>query len=355
MLRTAIADFDFYQNELESAATALANAFRKSLDLQTKQDEREVNKADHDRLSRIRNEFTSDPKTITVINPVQSLVYDDDIDMRINLGSVPASYLGLAKDEQQRVLILLNGSLIPPQALALDDPFVSLDSNKLLASPISISALPGFDPAHATLIGNSTRIALPKSFNDGPMQLSRSDNALPLQTSLRSLAKGKGISSSRPVNKQSVKTSRNGTSIVTSTLTNVLPGRRMTAAKRADVEQTLSPGITIRFRADLGHLLSGTNTLVVVVVDPGGQRYQQVVSFGVAVVATAPDSRAKLPVLPGHAPSGRPASTPTGIGLHFDTKAVRDRLEKGQSFISQHSALHLQQFRRPQSKSGSSQ
>ena len=345
ILRAAVAALTFYESELETAAAALATAFSKSLDLQAKQDERADKKTDHDRLSRIRGEFTSAPKTITIVNPVQSLVYDDDIDMRIRLGNVPSSYLGLNKDEQQRVLIFLNGGLIAPQALAVGDPFVSLDSGKL-QDPINISGLAGFDPAAAAIIGSAARIDLWQPDTSGAAQSAPLDNTLPLQSSLRSLAAGRYNTSSRPIIQQTVRQSDAGTSVVTSALNNVLPGRRMTATKRAALEQTLPPGTTVQFRADLVNLVIGTNTLAVVVIDPGGQRYQQVVSFGVAVVSAVPSEGAKLPAPPWRKPSGNAASPPASIDLHFNNSVIADRLKKAQTFLTEHSSLHLQEFRR---------
>ncbi len=110
LLRNVINAAEFYNAALEQAAADLGAAFSKSLDLTTKQALQSQRTADLNRLNRIRGEFTSDPKTITILNPVQSLVYDDDVTVQIRLGNVPSSYLGLNKDEQQRVLIFLNGT-----------------------------------------------------------------------------------------------------------------------------------------------------------------------------------------------------------------------------------------------------
>jgi len=337
ILRDTVTGLNFYENDLQNAAAALANAFSKSLELDGKQTERATKAADQNRLRRIRDEFTSDPKTITVINPVQSLVYDDDIEVQIRLGNVPASYLGLEKDEQQRVIILLNGSLIPPQAIAVNDPFVNLDTKKMI-DPVRIADDQSFGPGDTRITGNIAAIGSSRTSEDGAIASGRFNNTvLPLQAGLRSMAIGRGKSSSLPTIQQSTKISEAGRPVVTSVLTNVLPGRRMTASKRAGLEAALPPATTIQFRADLRHLISGTNTLVVLVIDPGGQRYEQVVSFGVTAAAGAPDDGPALPTAPGRGPQGKVAPNPTGIDLHFDRKAIADRLAEGKKFIFQHS------------------
>jgi hypothetical protein len=345
ILRDAIGALDFYQNTLAAAAAALASAFRISLDLQAKQDERDHKKSDHDRLTRIRGEFSSDPKTITVVSPVQSLVYDDDIDVQIQLGGVPKSYLGLANDEQLRVLVFLNGALVQPQSWTIDDSFPSVQSSPLpsAANAGRAAADAGIAPVAGSAAGGRV---LPSAVRQMPASAT-SATALPLQPSLRLLAAGRGNGSSRPVPRQSVTQSKQGATVVTTALTNVLPGRRMTVSKRAELEQTLPPGTTIRFRADRGALVTGTNTLLAVVLDPGGQRYQQAVSFGVTAAAAAPPGDGvKLPAVPGRKPSGNPRPAPTRIDLHFDAKALGDRLKLAGDFIAKNSTSTLREFRR---------
>jgi hypothetical protein len=121
----------------------------------------------------------------------------------------------------------------------------------------------------------------------------------------------------------------------------------MTVSKRAELEQTLPPGTTIRFGAERGTLVTGTNTLLVVVLDPGGQRYQQAVSFGVTAAAAAPPGDGvKLPAVPGRKPGGNPKSIPSRVDLHFDAKALGDRLKLAGDFIAKNSTSTLREFRR---------
>jgi len=352
ILRDAINDLSFYENELQAAAAALGAAFTKSLDLDAKQNERNAKHSDHDRLNRIRSEFTPEPKTVTIINPVMSVVYDDDIEVKIHLAGVPGSYLGLARDEQQRVLIFMNGDLIPPQSLTRDDPFASLDSEQL-RQPIDVSRVAKFDFASNALVGNIAQIRFLEPAERKTVSVER-DNSYPLHAGIRSLSTGRGTGSSRPVIRQSVNASENSPSVVTSTVANVLPGRRMTRTKRSSLEETLSPGTSIQFHVDRDHLVTGTNTLVVVVIDPGGHRYQQVASFGVTAPAVAGNDEPKLPALPGRKRIGRPGIPPGAIDLHFNRGLLANKVKKGQAFLAQHSAQLLKDFRKQPSPVGKS-
>jgi len=230
--------------------------------------------------------------------------------------------------------------------LALDQPFSSLDSAPLL-QPLDVGKLAGFDAARNVIAGSAARISLWRPpQGTAAVAPTSSDAALPLPASIRSLASGRGVASSRPVTRQSVQATGGGSTLVSTALANVLPGRRMTATKRSNLEQNLAPGTAVQFRADRGNLLVGTNTLMVVVIDPGGVRYQQVVSFGVTAPVDLPSSAIpKLPLLPGRA-SPKPVPAPNQIDLHFNANLIADRLKKGQAFLTQHSVQHLQEFRR---------
>jgi hypothetical protein len=143
---------------------------------------------------------------------------------------------------------------------------------------------------------------------------------------------------------QSIAAGHGDNSVVTSTVKNVLPGRRMTPSKSADLEQSLPAGTTIAFRAPRRNLLAGTNTLIVVVADPDGIRYQQNVSFGVTTTPVRADG-VKLPSTVEPRPNDQPASTRSALDLQFDRVALAQRLKQGKAFLARHSALQLQAFR----------
>jgi hypothetical protein len=344
ILRDAIAALNFYETALQATASALADAFQKSLDLEAKQGECDTARVAHDRLDRIRREFTAEPKTVTIVSPMQSLVYDDHVDMRISLGGVPASYLGLEPDAQQRVLVFLNGSLVPLDSLAVEDTLGGAGTAQAPASTRRPGTA-GQDGLTVASPAGQTSIRRAAAANVAATP-GRATNALPLRPSLRSLAAGRIATSSRPVTRQSVTASADGRVVSTTVVANVLPGRRLTPTKRDALEATLPPGLTISFTATRDSLVVGTNTLAVVVIDPGGQRYQQAVSFAVTAPPKRIDGKVPtLPALPGRLKSGNPAQPPKGIDLHFNQRALADRLKSGRELFAKKSAAHFSQFR----------
>jgi hypothetical protein len=342
IFRDAIAALDFYESALDAAAAALANAFQKSVALAAKQTQRDQAKTNHDRLSRIRSDFTSDPKTVTIVSPVQSLVYDDDIDVQIRLGGVPASYLGLGQDEQQRVLVFLNGQLIPPQSLGLADPLGDANQSSTSAPPSQgQQGAAGVDGA--ILAGPLGQIRVVPGLKAKTSVQSGGPTAdLPLPPSLGPIA-GKNVSPSQPAVSQSIISTGDGRLISTTAVGNVLPGRRLTPTKQAAFQASLPAGISIEFRVARSHLAVGSNTLVAVVIDPGGQRYQQAVSFAVTAPGNAVNPKVPvLPPLPGRPKSSEPTAPPGGIDMHLSRDVLANRLEAGRTVFAKQAAAHFQ-------------
>jgi hypothetical protein len=322
ILRDVIDTLDFYQTQLADTAADLGKAFRTAVGLEAKQGTYNNKRAEHAKRHRIRSQFTSSPKTLTILNPVQSLVYEGDVNVEIHLGNVPASYLGLEEYEQTRVAILLNGRLIPPESLILDDPFASFDEPKL-QGPFEFRDVFELAQGGGGLTGNQAALRFsllaeePEIADKSPFEKIPS-----LKPILRAPGYGKNGSSSQPVMRKSARSSRNGLPVTTTSVANVIPGRRMTITKRSHLSQTLPPGITLNFCADRAHLEPGINTLAVTVIDPGGHRYQQVVSF-----STSADG--------GPIPSGNP------IAAHFRGSLIAGRLKDGQKFITRRSKKKL--------------
>jgi len=330
LLRTAINNVNFYGVALEQAAAALSVAFGKSIDLTAKQDSRARKAADLSRLNQIRSDFTPDPKTIVILNPVQSLVYDDDITVQIHLGNVPSSYLGLNKDEQQRVLIFLNGALMPVESLILNSSSLDVNSDK----PSQLR--PG-----VTVERPVSRVAV-RQPETNKFGASVPDAKLPLPRFIGALAENPARAPARPVLSQTVQ--NNGT--VSTTVGNLLAGRRMTLTKRDSLQQDLLSGIAVQFLARRGQLIVGTNSLAVVVIDPAGKRYQQVVSFGILPSVTALQDGARLPAAPGRREAGDPVVPSQGIDLHFNSQALLGRLKDARSSFDQGSAAHFATFKK---------
>jgi hypothetical protein len=344
ILRSAVNALNFYEANLNAAAAALADAFAQSLALEQAQKQHDAKAADRERLQAIRNEAAASPKSITIVNPVQSLVYDDDLGVEIHLGGVPASYLGLNKDEQGRVFVFLNGELIPSSAIALDTVFADLGSGQLLA-PVDVSRLPTFDLANQAVVGNRASIHLRAQPRVAAKPaVATVGGALPLRRSLQAPTTGRAALSSRPLTGQRFGRTGGGTPVTSGRLGNVLPGRRMTPTKRDLVTQALPPGITLQFDVGIERLAEGSNTLAVVVIDPDGQRYQQVVSFA---VVGHPKIKRPAPTLPTVKPAvdRKPIANKDRIDLHFQAKAIGARVEAGRAFVEQHAITRLQGLR----------
>ncbi len=345
VLRDAVDDLDFYESELQAATTAVADAFRKWVNLEDLQQTLDAKSADQTRLAQIRTDFASTPKSVTIVNPVQSLVYDDDLRVQVHLGGVPASYLGLNADEQQRVFILLNGQLIPPIALAVDEPFIELET---VGPPAAIdrSRLPALSRAPTGILGKVASIQLHHAPASQPAIAPDSSKRLPpLRSSLRSTGRGRVARTSRPSPTQRIHTGRDGSRAMNGALRNVLPGRRMTPTKRDILTSALPPGISLEFDVPRHRLTVGTNTLAVVVVDPEDVRYQHVVSFGVVDTTEAAANVPRLPPVGVRASGGRPMAPRRGIDPHFDRTAMTARLNDGRVFVIRQSAEHLKQFK----------
>lgn len=321
-LRDAIEASSFYGNELETAAASLANAFAEAIGLAAKEAERTQGRATRERLERIRAEYTTEPKTITIVSPAQSAVHDDAVEIQIHLGAVPASYLGLKQDEQQRVLVFLNGDLLP------NDSFETTSTM----------------PPAATLNAPHLNVRAIDAGANVPAKLSVMP---PLAGAIRAIGAQRKGPSSRPAGKQQFSISSSGKGITTASVVNVRPGQRLTATKRKSLEDTLPAGTTLRMRIDRGRsLAAGTNTLVVVVLDPGGQRYQH--SVGFCVTAPSRDRRpgARLPSAPNRRPSRDPAARRNELDVHFDPDALALKARRNQDAMKQHVAGHLTGFPR---------
>jgi hypothetical protein len=321
-LRDAIEASTFYENELESAAAALAAAFGEAIGLAAKEQERSQARSTRERLERIRAEYTTEPKTITVVSPAQSAVHDDAVEVNIHLGGVPQSYLGLTQDEQQRVLVFLNGELLANKGFRAAS---SMPPAAALRAPmLSVGAI---DAASKVAAGPAV--------------------APPLAGSIRALGTQRKGPSSRPAARQQFSISDSGRGVTTTAVVNVRPGRRLTSTKRAALESTLPPGTTLTMRIDRGQpLVAGTNTLVVVVLDPGGQRYQHSVGFCVSAPGRDRRPGARLPTTPDRRPSRNPAARPNGLDVHFDPDALAARQRRNQDLMKEHVASHLPGFPR---------
>jgi hypothetical protein len=133
---------------------------------------------------------------------------------------------------------------------------------------------------------------------------------------------------------------------VSTSVGNLLAGRRMMLTKRDSLQQELPPGTAVQFLARRGQLMVGTNSLAVIVIDPAGKRYQQVVSFGILPTDPVLKDGARLPAAPGRKDAGSPVLPPRGIDLHFNSQGLLDRLKEARASLDRSSAAHLAAFKK---------
>jgi hypothetical protein len=91
-----------------------------------------------------------------------------------------------------------------------------------------------------------------------------------------------------------LKQDANGRTVVDYGLANVMPGRGNPASRISRLLQDRLTGVLIEFDLDLDGLVQGVNALTVVVIEKGGNRHQQNVTFTVAKPAAI-----RPPRLPG--------------------------------------------------------
>jgi hypothetical protein len=340
LIRDAVDALDFYESALDQAATALRDAFEKQFALEGKQGDLAAARRHRADLDRISQEHSGAPKTIAILSPAPAAVLQADLEARIHLGGVPASYLGLGKDEQQRVFIFLNGEQIAPKSLVLgrnSTPATSAEH----AEDIDLARLPGFDAATGVFQGAGATISLPAAG-----ALATGASAAPGPKAPAFSAPG-GLALSRRAAKP--KAGGQGAPIGTSfTLTNFRPGRTLTPSQIQGVRAGLGDGTDITFSVPLEELDQGANTLTVVVLDRGGRPYQQVVSFGVvAPPKPKPGSPGGifLPRPPGKTGAIRPPAKPA-VGLGVSRVQLHAALKRSTKYVADQSKRNLTDFRR---------
>jgi len=327
LMRDAVGALVGLDDALEQAAADLAAAFAKQFQIESKQAQQATKVHDRTRLSRIDAEFTAVPKQIAVLSPAPSSVHRGDVSVDIHLGGVPLSYLGLGQDEQERVFVFLNDDLVPAKALVVGRAEATKQPD-LLGKDVALDTLPGFDAATRTFRGADVTIQL-----NGVGGNAAAPTALARPGSLG-------------VERRAGKAGPAGTTRITTQLANVSPGRLLTGTQQRKLAAQLPSGTEISFSIALGDLTQGTNTLTVVVIDRGGTRYQQIVSFGVAAPPRDRPGKPpiRLPDRPGIVPRPvRPPVVPAvGAGAANPNLA---KLAKASSRVKDDAARKLIGFR----------
>jgi hypothetical protein len=329
LMRDAIDALGALDDVVEQAASDLAAAFAKQFQIEGRDASKTGKTRERARLARIDAEHTAVPKQIGVLSPAPSSVHRGDVPVEIHLGGMPPSYLGLEADEQERVFIFVNDNLVPTKSLIVGRATVR-ENPELTEQDFVLNRLQGFDADNRVLHGPDATIRLGAAGTRkaGPTALAR-----------------KGTLT---VERRASKAGADGAKRVSTRLANVRPGRMLTHTQRRALAAQLPAGTELHFSIPLGDLTEGTNTLTVVAIDRGGQRYEQIVSF--AVVAPPRDQPGvppsiKLPIQPDIAAGAvrfSPARPVIGTGAG---RASKDKLAKALEQVKGQAGRNLVRFR----------
>jgi len=335
IIRDVVKAIGAVDDALTKAAADLATAFTKQFDIEDKEEEKAGKQRDQDRLRRIDREHAPTPKEIAVLSPASASVHGGDVPVRIHLGHVPLSYLGLDKDEEQRVFILVNGEMVTPKTLVVGAAAAAANP-AVHTGDIRLEGLPGFDAVAGVFRGDGATIRLGGGGTGAaaPTALAR--------------ASGPGIERRVGTKKGA------GRPVTSSTLANVLPGRVLPPSRVRAIGASLPPGVEISFIIPRKDLVQGANTLAVIVCDRGGRRYEQVVSFGVnaPLAPTRPGVLVpRLPIRKGGrgGGSGRPPArgvpAKPAVGAGPTPAAIKSSLTRARTYVKSQAGLNLTAFR----------
>lgn len=321
IVRAAISSLDFYHDALDDACFKLADAMAKELELAATKLERNKKKAKKDSLQRISDEHNNDPKEIAILTPASMEHFTSLIEFRVHLGGVPLSYLGLGEDEANRVLIYLNGNLIPLKSLVVEESLSVLNEERHKAD-IDFGMIPGHVVGEVTTdarIRNSFVNARARIIADTaasiPTQRSNKDAlyrttsfvfgiaAVSEQTAAKwAYAPSPSTGAARIALKRAYGGDKAGRVVQSYDFDNLRPGALKPASAVQDILANRLPGILLQFRAapDEAPIVEGVNVFTVVVIEKGGHRHQQSVTFtvGVPVKSRKPRKpRLRIPML----------------------------------------------------------
>lgn len=311
-IRNAIQALDFYHNALNNACFKLGIALAKELEFAAQKLLYENKKADKEILDKINNEHNNKAKEIAVLSPVSLSHYTGAIDVKIHLGGVSMSYLGLGKDEMQRLLIFINGELIPPKSLIIEDLSLNADDNKAHSKDYELNNLifldkksgnfvNAFNPAAGMIKSSKGSIITDSAmyFPAQKMQGSITGKEILSGSNIKEQAESKSVYNPAIKNSgsDSLYFERKSETILKEEgevkgnllvhnydLKNNLPGRKISNSTIDSLLQERIPGLLIQFKIKLDEpfIVEGVNVLTVVVIERGGNRHQQNVSFTVS-------------------------------------------------------------------------
>ncbi len=302
-VRSAIRSLDFYHDALDNACFRLADAMAKELELAATQLVRDKKKARKDKLQRISDEHANAPKEIALLAPLNMEHFTSDIEFRIHLGGVPVSYLGLGDSEAARVLIYVNSHLVPVKSLVVEQSLSVVDVARH-GVDIDLSAGPNtFANGKVRIVADTGREipgqrqsaaarAQPTSFTfaagfGGEERVAKTAYVAPVKTGAGQVTLNRSTS-----------TKKSGRTVHSYAFENLKPGGLKAASTAQDVLADRLPGMLLQFTVALDEpfIVQGINVLTVVVIERGGHRHQQSVTFSVGVPVKAPTRRPVLAV-----------------------------------------------------------
>ena len=302
-VRRAIRSLDFYHDALDNACFRLADAMAKELELAATQLDRDRKKVRKDKLQGISDEHDNAPKEIAVLAPVNMEHFTSDIEFRIHLGGVPVSYLGLGESEANRVLIYVNSHLIPLKSLVVEQSLSVIDVAHH-ERDLDLAAGPN------TFANGKVRIVADTGREIPGQRQGAAARAQPASYTLAAgvlgeerVAKTAYLSpiktgAAKVTLNRSTKTEKSGRTVHSYAFENLKPGGLKPASTAQNVLADRLPGMLLQFTAALDEpfIEQGINVLTVVVIERGGHRHQQSVTFSVGAPVKAPTRRPVLVV-----------------------------------------------------------
>ena len=266
----------------------LADALAKELELAATKLEWDKKKARKDKVERIQEEHNNDPKEIAILSPVSLEHFTSAIDCRIHLGGVPISYLGLDEAEANRVLIYLNSHLVPLKSLIVEESLSVRDEDNH-KEYIDLGKLAGSFRNRKVHIITDTSGKIPSQTNNKVnvskgKEFSFSKSGMKEEPVARNVyAAGAKSGAGKIQLSRDIVKDRKGRSLNKYRFDNLRSAGLKPASNLQDVLNDRLPGILIQFRVELDEpfMVEGVNVITVVVIEKGGNRHQQSVSFTV--------------------------------------------------------------------------
>lgn len=299
LIKNGILSLNYYHNLLNQACFELAKALAEEMQLLAKNLLKEEKKNELQKLNSLNSDMENKPKEILILSPLQYEHFSNAVHIKIHLGGVPVSYLGLREHEIQRVLIYVNGELIPPKSLLVENVSLHSKNDK-------------FHDFHFNIFENS--FYTEKKPSENPLTIQLKNSGITPDTSgvfpfrkdktgtvniglnnpyFKNEKNEKGFNCCGEKNKttkesnpllhrtDSFRKSKTGKFVHNHSVISLQPGTRQPFKRIEDLLNNSIPGILLQFKVEepASYLNEGVNVLSVVIIDKGGERHQSNHSF----------------------------------------------------------------------------